>query len=376
MGDVMCTSSIFYGKAGGMQAFCSLLLAGLLLAGCQQAPQAPQVRPIVKTMRVSLEAGSGDRTYSGVVVARHEVQESFRVDGRIARRLVDVGDRVRAGQTLATLDQNDLRLSMESALAEHRAATSNRAQTLTDEGRYATLLSQRVVSNAEYDARHLAADEAKGRLDRAVRTLDLAKNRLNYANLACSTDGVITKVSAEAGQVVAPGQAVVSVAKDGELEVLVDIPESQIQSLRNAPAEVTLWSSGNDRYRAELREIAPAADSVTRTYAVRYSLHGANPSVRLGMTATVRLSDPAGTPTARVPASALFDQGGGLGVWVVEPETGRLSFRHVAVDRYTDQDAHVHGELADKDVIVAAGAHKLDRDMVVRLAPSSQEVVR
>jgi len=372
----MYTSVILYGKAEGMKACCSLLLACLLLAGCQQAPQAQQVRPVVKTMRVSLEAGSGDRTYSGVVVARHEVQESFRVDGRIAGRLVDVGDRVRAGQVLATLDENDLRLSMESALAEHRAATSNRTQTLTDEGRYATLLSKHVVSQAEFDARHLAADEAKGRLDRAERALMLAKNRLDYANLVCSTDGVVTKVSAEAGQVVAPGQGIVSVAKDGELEVLVDVPESQIQSLKNAPAEAALWSGGDKRYRAVLREIAPEADSLTRTYAVRYSLQAADPSVRLGMTATLHLSDLTGAKDARVPASALFDQGGGLGVWVVEPETGRLSLRRVAVDRYTDQDAHVHGELADGDVIVVAGAHKLDRDMVVRLAPSSQEVVQ
>jgi len=359
-----------------MKACCSLLLACLILSGCQQAQQAQQVRPVVKTMRVSKEAGPGDRTYSGAVVPRHEVQESFRVDGRIARRLVDVGDRVRAGQVLASLDENDLRLSMESALAEHRAATSNRAQALTDEGRYGALLSKSVVSRAEFDARHLASDEAKGRLDRAERALGLAKNRLDYANLLCSADGVVTKVGAEAGQVVAPGQGIVSVAKDGELEVLVDIPEGQIQSLKNAAAEVTLWSSGDRRYSAVLREIAPAADSLTRTYAVRYSLHEADSSVRLGMTATLRLSDPSGVKAARVPASALFDQGGGPSVWVVEPETGRLSLRRVAVDRYTDQDAFVRGELADGDLIVVAGTHKLDRDMVVRLASSSQEAAQ
>ncbi|MBF0481432.1 MAG: efflux RND transporter periplasmic adaptor subunit [Desulfovibrionaceae bacterium] len=353
-----------------------LLLACLLLAGRQQAPQAQQVRPVVKTMPVSMEAGPGERAYSGAVVARHEVQESFRVDGRIARRLVDVGDRVRAGQVLATLDENDLRLSMESALAEHGAATSNRTQALTDEGRYAVLLSKGVVSRAEFEARRLAADEAKGRLDRAERALGLAKNRLDYANLVCSTDGVVTKVGAEAGQVVAPGQGIVSVAKDGELEILVDIPEGRLQSLTNAAAQASLWSSGDKRYPAVLREIAPAADPLTRTYAVRYSLHEADSSVRLGMTATLRLSDSSGVKAARIPASALFDQGDGPGVWAVAPETGRLSLRRVAVDRYTDRDAYVRGELADGDVIVVAGAYKLDRDMTVRPACSSQEAAR
>ena len=365
-----------HGKTERMKVCCFLLLACLLLAGCRQAPQAQQVRPVVKTMRISMASGSEDRTYSGVVVPRHEVQESFRVDGRMARRLVDVGDRVHEGQVLATLDENDLRLSMESTLAEQRAAKSNKEQALTDEKRYATLLSRQVVSQAEFDTWHLAADEAKGRLERAERTLDLARNRLAYARLLSSAAGVVTKVSAEAGQVVSPGQAVVSVAKDGELEVAADIPESQIRSIEDFPAEVTLWSKSEGRYRAVLREIAPAADPVTRTYALRYSLREADSCVRLGMTATLHLSNPASTPTARVPASALFNQGDGLGLWAVDPETGRLSFRHVAVERYTDRDACVRGELADGDVIVVAGAHKLDQDMEVRLAASSEDAAR
>lgn len=355
---------------------CSLLLsiiAVLLLAGCQQEPVRRETRPIVKTMRVKIDTSFGDRTYSGVVVARHEVEESFRVDGRIARRMVDVGDRVQAGQVLATLDENDLRLTMESSLAEHRAAKSNREQMLTDERRYSTLLSNQVVSQSEYDVRQLAADEAKGRLDRAERTLRLAQNRLEYAHLISSTDGVVTKVSAEAGQVVSPGQAVVSVAKDGDLEVLVDIPESSIRHLDDVPAEMTLWSKKDGRYSAVLREISPNADPVTRTFAVRYSLRDADSSIRLGMTATLHLSDSTATPAARVPASALFNQGDGVGVWVVAPETGRLSFKNVDVDRYVDRDAYVHGALADGDVIVVAGVHKLDPDVEVRLASADRE---
>lgn len=371
MVDAMRTNCALCGNGKEIMACCCILVASLLLVGCKQAPQVREVRPVVHAMRVSMEAGSGERTYSGVVVARHEVQESFRVDGRIERRLVDVGERVHAGQVLAMLDEKDLRLSMESALAEQAAALSNRAQALTDEKRYATLLSRNVVSRAEYDAKHLAADEAKGRLDRAERALKLAMNRLEYTKLVASTDGVVTTVSAEAGQVVSPGQVVMSVARDGELEVLVDIPESQIQALQGASAEATLWSKSDLRLLAVLREIAPAANTTTRTYAVRYSLGEVDASVRLGMTATLRLSSPETTTpasTLRIPASALFDQGGGMGVWRVDPETGRLSFRLVAVDRYSDRDAYVHGELAEGDVIVVAGVHKLDAAMQVRLA--------
>jgi len=369
----MCASSIVCGKAYKAKAGFCLLLAVLLFSGCHNEQQAQPVSPVVKSMRIGMGSGTGDRTYSGVVVARHEVQESFRVDGRIVKRLVDVGDRVRAGQVLATLDEIDLRLSMESAQAELKAATANRAQALTDEGRYTALLARNAVSKMESDARRLATEEAKGRLERAERAYSLAKNRQDYSRLVSSADGVVTKVSAEAGQVVSPGQSVVSVAKAGELEVLVDVPEGQIDSLKNAPAEVTLWSSNEERYRAALREIAPAADPVTRTYAVRYTLKGAKPSVRLGMTATLHLTDQTDTPTARVPSSALFNQGDGLGVWVVAPDTGRLTLKHVVVDRYTDKDAFVQGDLADGDIIVIAGVQKLDKNMVVRLVSGTQE---
>ncbi len=204
----------------------------LLLFGCKETQQAQPVRPVVRTMQVQLAGGSEERTFSGVVIARYEVQESFRVDGRMLKRLVDVGDRVRAGQVLAVLDENDLRLSMESSQAEFNAARSNKEQALTDERRYASLLSQKVISQAEYDLKRLASDEARGRLEKADRSLKLARNRLDYAGLVCSTDGAVTKVNAEAGQVVAAGQSVYSVAKNGELEVQVDIPESIIQDLK------------------------------------------------------------------------------------------------------------------------------------------------
>jgi len=352
------------------------LAACFLLSGCQEAKSSPPPHPVVKTLRVNLEMGANSRSYPGVIVARHEVQESFRVDGRIVKRLVDVGDRVRAGQVLAMLDESDLRLSMESAQAEFKAATANRTQAQTDEGRYASLLSHNAVSHMEFDSRRLAAEEAKGRLDRAERALSLAKNKNNYSRLVSSTDGVVTKVSAEPGQVVAPSQTIVSVAKDGELEVLVDVPESQIQSLKHTPAVVRLWSNDEARYRAMLREIAPAADPVTRTYAVRYTLHEANSAVRLGMTATLHLSEPANVQTARIPASALFNQGKGPGVWRVDPQSGEVQLRSVTVERYSERDAFVHGQLTNGDIIVTSGVQKLDPSMRVRLADAPQGDVR
>ncbi|EKO40551.1 MAG: RND family efflux transporter, MFP subunit [Solidesulfovibrio magneticus str. Maddingley MBC34] len=356
-----------------------LLLASLLfgLAGCHEATPPPPYRPVVNTMRISLDTETAQRTYPGVVVARHEVQESFRVGGRIEKRLVDVGDHVREGQVLATLDEKDLRLSVESAQAELRAALSNKDQTASDDKRYATLLAKHVVSQSEYDLKHLAADEARSRVERADSALKLAVSQLGYAKLLASTDGVVTKTSAEAGQVVPQGQGVVTVARKGALEVLVDIPERHLKDIKESQAEISFWANRDVRCRAVLRETSPSADPGTRTYAVRYSLADADPAVRLGMTATLHLSEAAAAPTARIPASALLNQGSGPGVWRVDVQTGQLTFVPVTVDHYTESDAYVRsGQLAAGDVIVTAGVQKLDKGLTVRLADAATEAVR
>lgn len=357
--------------------FCHALLlsiaACLLLSGCQEAQSSPKNRPVVRTMQISLDRGAGKSSYPGVIVARHEVQESFRVGGRIEKRSVDVGDHIREGQVLATLDEKDLRLSMESAQAERSAAVSNIDQATTEERRYAALLSKNVVSQSEYDFKHLSAEEARARLTRADRSLKLATSQLGYAQLVSSADGVVTKVSSEAGQVAAPGQSVVTVARKGALEVLVDIPERSIQGIKEKTAEASLWSNRDVRYRATLREISPSADPATRTYAVRYSLPEADSSARLGMTATLHLSEPASIQTARIPASAMFNQGKGPGIWRVDPQSGQLTFLPVTVDRYSDRDAFVHGQLANGDIIVTSGVQKLDEGTPVRLADAPQE---
>lgn len=349
---------------------------GLLLSGCQETQPPAQHRPVVKTMQIILDKSADNSSYPGVIVARHEVQESFRVGGRIEKRLVDVGDLIHAGQVLATLDEKDLRLSMESAQAERSAAVSNKEQAIAEERRYAILVSQKIVSQSEYDLKHLSAEEARARLEKADRALSLAESQLGYAQLVSSNDGVITKVSAEAGQVVNQGQSVVTVAREGIREVLVDIPERSIQGIKEKTAEVSLWSNRNVRYRAMLRELSPSADPATRTYAARYSITDADSFAQLGMTATLHLSEVLSFNTARIPASALFNQGEGPGVWIVEPQTGKLMFRLITVDRYTERDAIVHGQLSNGDIMVTSGVQKLDETISVRLADAAQEGVR
>src|SRR3984893_820931 len=232
------------------------LTALLLLAGCEAntAPAPTALRP-VQVQRVAFADADTKREFVGVVRARYETDLGFRVAGKIVTRVVNVGDRVQAGDVVARLDPEDLKLQVQSAEAELAAATSNLAQASSDFERYSTLKARGWASVADFDRKKAAGDEAQGRLERARRSLDLARNQLGYADLKADADGVITATLAEAGQVVAVGQAVARLAHKGEKEAEVALPEAWLADARAAQAKVKLWADPGRRVAAHLREV-------------------------------------------------------------------------------------------------------------------------
>ncbi len=269
----------------------TLLAAAVGLSGCksESAPYVMAPQP-VRAASVALSAATETRTYTGTIKPRYESDLGFRVGGKIVERLVNIGDTVAPGTTLARLDATDYRLSLESAEAELTAAQSSLKQAEADEQRYADLNRKTWVSDASYDQKKAAADEARGRAERAKRALSLAQNQLDYTDLQATESGVITALPVEVGQVVTAGQLIARIARLDELEAVVSIPESRIDSDRNAAASMTLWADPDRVYQAKLREISPQADAQTRTYQARYSIMQADAAIALGKTATVHLS--------------------------------------------------------------------------------------
>jgi len=288
-----------------------MLIAALVLAGCQAetAPLAKIERP-VQVQRVAFENGAAAREFVGVVRARYETDLGFRVSGKIVERVVNVGDRVRVGDVIARLDPQDLRLQVESAEAELTAATSSLAQTASDLERYTVLKTKGYAAVADFERKKAANDEAEGRVLRARRALDIARNQLTYADLKADADGVITATRAEPGQVVAVGQAVAQLAHRGEKEAVVALPETWLGEVRQAKVKVRLWSDGDRVYEARLRELSPQADAATRTYAARFAILDADEAVAYGMTAMVTLSRPGEENVAKLKTlkGAAFDK--------------------------------------------------------------------
>ena len=337
------------------------------LTACNDAATSATATPVrpVQVQRVAFVPANENREFAGVVRARYETDLGFRVAGKMVARLVNVGDRVRAGDVVARLDPRDLQLQAESADAELTAATSNLAQAAADELRYQSLRSRGYAAVADYERKKAAKDEAEGRMERARRALDLAHNQLAYTDLKADADGVITATLAESGQVVALGQAVARLAHRGEMEAVVSLPETRLTETRQSDASVRLWSDPNRRFSARLRELSPQADTATRTYAARFTIENPDDAVALGMTATVVLSHPTDTMVAMVPLAAILNRGTGPTVYRVD-DTGVLERRPVTMSSFNDVAALITSGLEDGDQIVTLGVQMLQAGQKVR----------
>jgi RND family efflux transporter MFP subunit len=179
--------------------------------------------------------------------------------------------------------------------------------------------------------------------------------------------GVITALPVEVGQVVSAGQLIARVARLDELEAVVSIPESRIDDDRNANASVTLWADAGRTYEAKLREISPQADPATRTYQARYSLTKPDAAIALGKTATVHLASPGAGERVKLPLAAVFKDQGQPSVWLIDEAHGRLIKKSVEVSAWTETSAIISAGLKAGQKIVAAGVHKLDAGIAVRI---------
>jgi len=341
-----------------------------LSAGCSRPPPPAPVdaRP-VRSMIVHTTDAANGATYAGQILARHESRLGFQTSGRVTARLVEVGQPVRRGQPLMRLDPAQESLHLASANAQVEGAQSRVDELRTDVARTEQLLARQFASQAELDRQRAALAEAVSQLDSARAQREVRLNQRGYTELRADRDGVVTAIAAEAGQVVSPGQPVVTVAAHGEREVLVSVPESRVHELREARSlEVSVWARPGRRYRGVLRELAPDADSVTRTYAARVSIKDADAALMLGMTATVHAPDAGHAQAIRLPLAAVHNRDGQPLVWVVQGEQVRA--RPVTLAGAARDGVLVASGLADGERVVTAGAHLLHDGQRVAPAPA------
>lgn len=333
-------------------------------------PAATPPRPVL-VARADAAAGPlpvALTAFAGEIRAREETTLSFRVGGKLARRFVDAGDRVRKGDVLAELDPEDLRLQSDGFEAQFVAAEAQLARTRADHARFAALAKDQLVSRSSLDQQTAALRAAEGQARAARAQRDVARNQSGYASLLASADGVIATRIAEVGQVLAPGQTVFSFVVEGEREVAFALPESNIREFRVGQAAlVELWNSEAPPLSAKIREISPVADPITRTYAARASLAPEHvDAVALGQSARVFIVGAGPVGALTVPLSAVQrDAGGRTMVWVADPKSQRARPVLVVAGSYAADSVPILSGLKPTDWVVIAGGHLLHADQVV-----------
>jgi RND family efflux transporter MFP subunit len=348
------------------------LLGAAVLSACTKAePLSAPVRA-VRTMTVASESAGGAYEYAAEVRARTESRLGFRVGGKVVRRAVNVGDSVKAGQVLAQLDPEDLKLGQAAAQAALVAAQANLDQTQADFKRFKELRDQGFISSAELERRETALKAAQAQFDQARAQASVQGNQAGYSTLVADANGVITGVDAEPGMVVAAGAPVVRLAHDGPRDVVFNVPEDKVGLIKGLAAQpgklsVRLWGH-SDVLPASVREIAAAADPATRTFAVKADLvkTPASATVRLGQTASVHAELPRQAGVTKLPLSALREAQGGTAVWVVDKTTMTVSSRPVQVAGAEGNDAVIAGGVEPGQVIVTAGVHVLNPGQQVK----------
>lgn len=363
-----------------------IALASLLVA-CSPRPTPPPVVSAVFVNAVRNDSGSDQRVLFGQVRPRVETDLSFRTGGKVMERLVELGDAVQSGQALARLDPADYQLAVRAAEEQQRAAEVDAVQAASDAARFKRLLADGSAVVAEAERQQARADAAAARLTQARQQTELARNREAYGVLTAPFDGVVTALRFEVGQLVDDRQPVLTLAKPGELDVVVDIPEPLVAGLNAWKASVFLGGTTATEsarpYALRLRELAPSANAATRTTRARYAL--ANPieasAWRIGMTAEVRLQRSGPQVGVRLPLGALLvtpvrsgpmappaegaPSEASPAVWVVDATNGTLKRQPVQLISQTTDYVRVAG-LSDGDLVVTVGAQKLDAGMKVQ----------
>ena len=337
-----------------------------LLAACaKHEDPPPPVRPV---QLVQVKGADGATSvFSGEVKPRHESDLAFRIAGKVVVRNVDMGSRVKKGDALARLDPADVGLQAEAQRAALAAAETEYAFARDEFDRYSHLYEQKFVSASALDQKRNTRDANRAKWEQEKAQLAVTQNQASYATLVAAEDGVITSVSVDVGQVVAAGQVVMRLARENEREVAIAVPESRIGELdHDAQLAIVLWSDRDKAFPARVREIAPAVDPVTRTFAVRVSLLATDVAPPWGTTANVVVRHASSVAGVLVPLPSIYQQEGRPAVWVYDATTGTVALRPIAIEAYREDGVVVSAGLKTGEWIVAAGVHKLTPNQLVR----------
>jgi RND family efflux transporter MFP subunit len=332
-----------------------IIVLGLAACSPEKKAEAPEARPVRTVTAARREAGE-TVVLTGHIQAEDQAAMAFRIGGRMTQRLVNVGDHVTPGQELARLDPANEVNALRSAQAALTAAQAALTQSRAAFQRQQTLLAQGHTPRAQFDLAEKALATAQAQVDNAEVQVRIAADRVTYTVLQADAAGTVTARGAEPGEVVQGGR-----------DAVYDVPA---QVRRAAPSDpriiVSLTDDPSVTTIGRVREVAPQADPVTRTFQVKVGLTDPPAAMLLGATVNGAMRFESDAEIA-IPASALTELNRQPAVWIVDPAKLTVSLRNIEVQRFDPATVVVAHGLETGDIVVTAGVQALHPGQTVRL---------
>lgn len=307
------------------------------------------LRPTVEVEAISVSQVYPSQSFtllnaSGYVVAQRKAAVASKITGRLIAISVEEGNRIRKGDLIARLENEDMSAAKERAVANLRVAQANLEQTRSELADAATnyrrsrdLLDKGFVSRLEYDtadARQKKADASVAAAEAAVRAsgaaLQEAEVTVEYANIRAPFDAVVLTKNADIGDIITPlgaaanaKAAVVTIADMDSLQVEVDVSESNIGQVKvNQPCEIQLDALPSARFRGEVHMVVPTADRTKATVLVKVRFIDRSPGILPEMSAKVaflqrNVTEGELTPRTAISPEALIRRDGRTAAFVI-----------------------------------------------------------
>lgn len=358
----------------------SLLAMFLVSCGGDAPPPAPEGPRSVRVEEVFASGGKRLRTFSGSARAGLASRLSFRVSGTLTKLPVKLGDRVKAGQTIAVLDDSDYQLQVDDAEASLRQAEAQSRNASANYARIRGLYENNRVSINDLDAARAGNESAQAQVQSITKKLELARSQLSYAQLKAPLAGTIAEVTAEINENVRAGQAIAVLNAGSEPEVTFSVPEQLIKDVREGAALTVRFGALPDQtFDATVTEVGVASGALATTYPVVARLKDSSENIRPDMAAEISLVFGSNEDKSKIfvkPKAVVEDQSGQTFVFLAKSKGDGLATvekRNVKTGDLTQQGLEVLEGLQDGDPLITAGLRFLSEGMEVKVPKAKAE---
>lgn len=347
-------------RQAGYRTAATILFTTAVFAGSGSAANAEMSGTIpVAVMESKLVDYQPKLTLSGAIAARSLVNVSFRLNGQVVERMVDVGQHVDKGEILARIDNVEQQANMRVAQASQDAAHAQLVQAEASFKRQQALLAQGFTTRSQFDQAQQVLRTAQSTLKNAESQLSNAQDELSYTELRAPVSGVVTARSVESGQVVQAAQTAFSIAEDGARDAIFDVQETLVNHARiGMGVTLGLLSDVSVQTEGKIREISPVVDAHTGTVRVKVGVSEVPEQMALGaiVTGTVHMDN---KQVFILPWSAMTSDGGNTAVWQIATDTKLATLVPVKVLAFEKERVIVTSGLNGGELIVTKGAQML-----------------